>query len=161
MIEKNIIKVGMADLNIAEEPYVLTTLGLGSCVGVALYDPLIKLGGLAHIMLPDSTQINNNQNKAKFADTAIELLTQKMIERGATHLVAKIAGGAHMFHFQTTERQTYIGTRNVEAVIKCLAKKRIPVLAQDTGNNYGRSIELHTQTGVLVIKTIEHGRKEI
>lgn len=161
MSEKKIIKVGMADLNIAEEPSVLATLGLGSCVGITLYDPTIKLGGLAHIMLPDSTQIKNNQNRAKFADTAIELLIEKMIKKGATHLVAKIAGGAHMFHFQSVDKQTYIGTRNVEAVTKYLAQKGIPLLAQDVGSNYGRSIELHTQTGVLVIKTIEHGRKEI
>ena len=81
MSESGIIKVGMADLSIAKEPDILTTLGLGSCVGIALYDPSTKVGGLAHIMLPDSTQIKNNENKAKFADTAIKMLLQEMIHR--------------------------------------------------------------------------------
>ncbi|PKM57166.1 MAG: chemotaxis protein CheD, partial [Firmicutes bacterium HGW-Firmicutes-3] len=60
------IKVGMADLNSCKSPDVLTTLGLGSCVGIILYDPITKVSGLAHVMLPDSTQIRNNSNVAKF-----------------------------------------------------------------------------------------------
>ena len=69
-----VIKVGMADLNICKSPDVLTTIGLGSCIGIALYDPTTKISGLAHIMLPDSTQIRNNSNIAKFADTGIQKL---------------------------------------------------------------------------------------
>ena len=65
------IKVGMADLNICREPDCLTTIGLGSCVGIALYDSVTKITGLAHIMLPDSKEIRNNSNIAKFADTGI------------------------------------------------------------------------------------------
>ena len=95
MSQGKVIKVGMADLSTAKEPDILTTLGLGSCVGIALYDPSTKVGGLAHIMLPDSKQIKNNENKAKFADTAIEVLVQAMIKKGArkNRIVAKIAGG--------------------------------------------------------------------
>lgn len=163
MSESRIIKVGMADLNIAREPDVLTTLGLGSCVGITLYDASIKLGGLAHIMLPDSTQIKNNDNKAKFADTGIELLIEQMVAQGArkNRLVAKIAGGAHMFEFKNMDDMMRIGTRNVTAVVQILEALRIPILAQDTGSNYGRTIELHTQTGMLFVKTIGHGVKEI
>ena len=80
MNTQEIIKVGMADLNTAVYPDILTTLGLGSCVGIALYDPVSRVGGLAHIMLPDSTQIKNNSNKAKFADTATVLLVEEMIK---------------------------------------------------------------------------------
>ena len=69
----DVIKVGMADLNVCKSPDIITTLGLGSCIGIAVYDPVTKIGGLAHIMLPDSTQIRNNLNKAKFADTGIEI----------------------------------------------------------------------------------------
>lgn len=158
-----VIKVGMADLNIAKEPDILTTLGLGSCVGIALYDPTIKLGGLAHIMLPDSLQIKNNDNKAKFADTALVLLIEKMVAQGArkNKLVAKIAGGAHMFEFKNMDDMMRIGTRNVTAVLQILETQRIPVIAQDTGSNYGRTIELHTDTGKLLVKTIGHGIKEI
>ena len=93
------IKVGMADLKICKAPDSLTTIGLGSCVGIALYDPITKVSGLAHIMLPDSTQIKNNTVIAKFADTGITKLLDDMIKAGARRpsIVAKIAGGARMF----------------------------------------------------------------
>nr|WP_302595236.1 chemotaxis protein CheD [uncultured Cellulosilyticum sp.] len=163
MSEAKIIKVGMADLKVAKAPDILTTLGLGSCVGIALYDNVAKIGGLAHIMLPDSTQIKNNSNVAKFADTAIEQLIEELVSQGArnTRLVAKIAGGAHMFEFKNMDDMMRIGTRNVSAVIDCLEAFRIPIIASDTGSNYGRTVELHTATGVFVVKTIGHGVKEI
>ena len=163
MSEMNIIKVGMADLNIGRDPDVLTTLGLGSCVGIALYDATVKIGGLAHIMLPDSTQIKNNDNVAKFADTAIEVLMDRLIEAGArkNRLVAKIAGGAHMFEFKNMDDMMRIGTRNVNAVIQILENNSIPIIGRDTGNNYGRTVELYTSTGIFRIKTIGHGIKEI
>lgn len=163
MSEGKIIKVGMADLKVAKAPDILTTLGLGSCVGIALYDSTTKIGGLAHIMLPDSTQIKNNSNVAKFADTAIEELIEQMVSSGArnTRLIAKIAGGAHMFEFKNMDDMMRIGTRNVNAVIECLEAFRIPIVASDTGSNYGRTVELHTATGVFVVKTIGHGVKEI
>ena len=163
MSEAKIIKVGMADLKIAKAPDILTTLGLGSCVGIALYDTQAKIGGLAHIMLPDSKQIKNNSNAAKFADTAITQLIEELVSSGArsNRLVAKIAGGAHMFEFKNMDDMMRIGTRNVTAVVSCLGAFRIPIIASDTGNNYGRTVELHTATGVFVVKTIGHGVKEI
>ena len=78
-----IIKVGMADLKVCVSPDAVTTLGLGSCVGIAIRDPVTKIGGLAHIMLPDSTQIRNNSNIPKFADTGIAELVRQMVARGA------------------------------------------------------------------------------
>ena len=163
MSEINIIKVGMADLNIGRAPDVLTTLGLGSCVGIALYDATIKVGGLAHIMLPDSTQIKNNNNVAKFADTAIEVLINKLVEEGArkNRLIAKIAGGAHMFEFKNMDDMMRIGTRNVNAVTQILGDNGIPVISRDIGSNYGRTVELYTNTGIFRVKTIGHGIKEI
>ena len=163
MSERRVVKVGMADLKIAKQPEILPTLGLGSCVGIALYDPSIRLGGLAHIMLPDSKQIKNNDNKAKFADTAVEILVENMLAQGArkSKIVAKIAGGAHMFEFKNMDEMMRIGTRNVAAVIQILQQLSIPIIAQDTGSNYGRTIELHTDTGMLLVKTIGHGIKEI
>ena len=77
----NIIKVGMADLNVCKAPDGLTTLGLGSCIGLTLYDPVTKIGGMVHYMLPDSTKVSNNSNKAKFADTGIEELLKKVIPK--------------------------------------------------------------------------------
>lgn len=112
-----VIKVGMADLNLCRDPDIITTLGLGSCIGIALYDPSTKIGGLAHIMLPDSTKMRNNSNIAKFADTGIEELLNRMIKAGAvkSRLVAKIAGGAKMFEVKWTFRYGNVGQRNAEA----------------------------------------------
>ncbi|WP_341877211.1 chemotaxis protein CheD [Defluviitalea saccharophila] len=163
MDSNSIIKVRMADLNVTKYPGILTTLGLGSCVGIALYDPVSRVGGLAHIMLPDSTQIKNNSNIAKFADTATVKLIEDMINIGAKkdRIVAKLAGGAQMFSFSQSSDLMRVGARNVSAAQAILAKLGIPIIASDTGENYGRTIELYTEDGRLVIKTIGHGIKQI
>ncbi len=160
----NIVKVGMADLNTVIAPGILVTLGLGSCVGIALYDTERRIAGLAHIMLPSSKSINNKQNPAKFADTAVETLLNMMIERGADQkvIVAKIAGGAQMFSFKNNNSNLLnIGKRNVIATKEILNKFGIPLLAEDTGGNFGRTIEFHSDTGILVVKTINYGIKKI
>lgn len=153
-----LIKVGMADLKTCRYPDVLTTLGLGSCVGIALYDPVTKIGGLAHIMLPDSSQIQNNQNIAKFADTGVSELIRQMIFTGApkSRLVAKIAGGAQMFAFknEAADNILRVGDRNVEAVRRALAREGIFIVAQDVGQNYGRTVELYTEDGSFVIRAV-------
>ncbi|HPU62909.1 MAG TPA: chemotaxis protein CheD [Mobilitalea sp.] len=151
-----IIKVGMADANVCVAPDVITTLGLGSCVGIVLYDPVSKIAGLAHIMLPDSTKIINNSNKYKFADTAIDMLIKDMLDIGANryNLVAKIAGGAQMFNFGNSSEMMRIGDRNVEATKEKLAQLGIRILAEDTGANYGRTIEFYSETGMLHIKAV-------
>jgi chemotaxis protein CheD len=159
----NMIKVGMADLNSCKSPDVLTTLGLGSCVGIILYDPITKVSGLAHVMLPDSTQIRNNSNVAKFADTAIDQLIKDMELLGAkrNRLVSKIAGGAQMFSFGSTNDLMRIGERNAVASKKKLNELRIRLLSEDIGENYGRTIEFYSETGDLLIKTIGKPPKTI
>ncbi|MCF8018492.1 sequence specific deamidase required for methylation of methyl-accepting chemotaxis proteins (MCPs) by CheR [Petrocella atlantisensis] len=159
----NMIKVGMADLNTCKSPDVLTTLGLGSCVGIILYDPITKVSGLAHVMLPDSTQIRNNSNVAKFADTAIDQLIKDMEVLGAkrNRLVSKIAGGAQMFSFGSTNDLMRIGERNAIASKKKLDALRIRLLSEDIGENYGRTIEFYSETGDLLIKTIGKPPKTI
>jgi len=159
----NIIKVGMADLNYTRHPGVLSTLGLGSCVGIALYDKKIKVIGLAHIMLPWSYQAKNNANQAKFADTGIMLLLRKMGEAGASinNIVAKLAGGAQMFSFSGNSDMIRVGQRNVEAAKAILQQFHIPIVSEDTGGNYGRTIEFYSEDGRLMIKTIGYGVKYI
>lgn len=151
-----IIKVGMADMNVCTAPDTITTLGLGSCVGIVLYDPAAKISGLVHIMLPDSTKIINNENKAKFADTGIDSLIELMTGIGAKKrsLVAKIAGGAQMFAFNNNNEMMRIGGRNVEATKKKLKSLGIRILAEDTGANYGRTIEFHPETGELHVRSV-------
>lgn len=150
------IKVGMADLNICRKPDAITTLGLGSCVGVALYDKTTGIAGLVHVMLPDSTKVRQNQNKAKFADTGIELLIEMMQKEGVrrSSLTAKIAGGAQMFAFSTNNDMLRVGERNVEAVKAKLKELGIPVLAEDTGQNYGRTVEFYPESGDFIIKSV-------
>lgn len=158
-----LIKVGMADLNCTKSPGILTTLGLGSCVGVCLYDTSTKISGMVHIMLPSSLQIKNNSNVAKFADTGIVKLIEDMQKLGASkyRLVSKIAGGAQMFNFNDSSDIMRIGSRNVTATKEVLQSLNIPILAEDTGGNYGRTIELYSETGILLIKTIGFGTKQI
>lgn len=154
------IKVGMADLNVCVSPDRITTLGLGSCVGIALRDPVTKIGGLAHIMLPDSTTIRNNSNIPKFADTGIEELVKQVTRRGAnrSRLVAKIAGGAQMFGFGSNNEMVRVGERNVQATKKKLAEMKIPILAEDTGKNFGRTVIFYPETGDFVIRAV--GKQE-
>ena len=153
-----IIKVGIADLKTCVPPNGITTLGLGSCVGIAIRDTSNKIGGLAHIMLPDSTAIKNgNLNIAKFADTGIVELVVQMEKLGARrgHLVAKIAGGATMFSFQGgSSSMGQVGQRNVEATKKKLGELRIPIIAEDTGANYGRTVVFYPETGEYHIRSV-------
>ena len=150
------IKVGMADLNICHSPDAITTLGLGSCVGIALYDKTTQIAGLAHIMLPDSTKVRQNQNRAKFADTGIDMLIQLLVKEGARKqaLTAKIAGGAQMFAFSSNNDMLRVGQRNVEAVKAKLGSLGIRILAEDTGLNFGRTVEFYPETGDFVIKAV-------
>ncbi|SEI41980.1 chemotaxis protein CheD [Lachnospiraceae bacterium A10] len=156
------IKVGMADLKICKAPDNLTTLGLGSCIGIAMYDPSTKISGLAHIMLPDSTQIKNNSNIAKFADTGIQKLYDDMLKAGAnkSRLVAKIAGGAKMFELSGSAAIN-VGQRNAMASKDKLKALGVRLIAEDTGLNYGRTVELYSETGDYVIKAVGKPPKTI
>ncbi|MCT4613014.1 MAG: chemotaxis protein CheD [Clostridia bacterium] len=158
-----VVKVGMADLNLIKGEGMITTLGLGSCVGISLYDPLTKVAGMAHIMLPDSTQIKNNDNKFKFADTATVILIDKMIELGASksRITAKLAGGAQMFSFANDSDIMKVGERNVIASKEALKKAGIKIIAEDTGKDYGRTIQLFAEDGKLIVKTIGKGTIEL
>jgi len=151
-----IIKVGMADLKICASPDGITTLGLGSCVGVVLYDPAMKLCGMVHVMLPDSTTVRNNSNTAKFADSGIKELLKRLEAKGTnrSRLKAKIAGGAQMFAFNTESEMMRIGDRNVEACKKVLKELQIPIVAEDTGLNYGRTVTFYPETSAYEIKAV-------
>ena len=156
---ENTIKVGMADMKHTLHPGVLVTFGLGSCVGIALYDRKIKMIGLAHIMLPWSEQAKHNTNKAKFADTGIKQLLENMLESGSKkgNIVAKIAGGAQMFSFSQATDMIRVGQRNVEATKEVLQRLGIPIISEDTGGNYGRTIVFYSDDGRLMVKTIGYG----
>ncbi|KKO53283.1 chemotaxis protein CheD [Paenibacillus sp. DMB20] len=162
--EQSVVKVAMADLNVAGPGGILRTTGLGSCVGLTLYDPLLKIGGMAHVMLPSSSIAREGQlNLAKYADTAIPVLLNKLKSMGASQarLVAKMAGGAQMFAFAGAGDSMRIGPRNVESCKAGLEQLRIPLIGEDTGGNYGRTVELDCATGNFIIRSVQKGIKEL
>ncbi|MNI25459.1 Chemoreceptor glutamine deamidase CheD [compost metagenome] len=163
MIQENLIKVGMADLNVAHLSGVLKTTGLGSCVGVILFDSRVKVAGMAHVMLPSSEIAREGTlNVAKYADTAIPELISRMLKLGAqvSRMESKLAGGAQMFAFAGNNDTMRIGPRNVESCKEMLKKYAIPIKAEDTGANYGRTIEFNCETGILLIRSVQQGVKE-
>ncbi|MFS0823588.1 chemotaxis protein CheD [Bacillus sp. 1P02SD] len=159
-----VIKVGIADMNVITAPDLIRTSGLGSCVGVVIYDQAKKVAGLAHIMLPSSASTKaGNINIAKYADTAIEELIYKITGIGGREksLKAKIAGGAQMFQFQSGSDIMRIGPRNIEAVEAELKRLNITLVASDVGGSNGRTIEFNPETTILKIRTVNKGIKEI
>lgn len=158
----NIINVGMADLKTATNPDILMTAGLGSCIGICIHDPIGKVGGMAHIMLPTANG-NIEGNLAKYADTAVEILIGDILRLGATksRLRAKIAGGAQMFSFPGKPPVLKIGDRNAEAVEVELKRLGVPLLISDVGGSFGRTIHFNVGTGELKVRTINHGEKVI
>lgn len=162
-METSRVEVGIAEFKISANPNILSTLSLGSCVGIALYDTMAKIGALAHIMLPDSHITKALTNPAKFADSAIDAMLKAVQEKGASkkRLVAKIAGGAMMFESAMLDSTMQIGERNVKATKKILGDLGIPIVAEDTGKNYGRTMELDTRTGEVTIRSIQIGVKAL
>ncbi|MVO99135.1 chemotaxis protein CheD [Paenibacillus lutrae] len=164
MIQQTIIKVGMADLNVGTQEGVLKTTGLGSCVGLTLFDGVAKIGGMAHVMLPTSDIAREGSlNIAKYANTAIPELIERMTLLGAsiTRMEAKLAGGAQMFAFAGSSDTMRIGPRNVESCKAMLIRYHIGIKGEDTGGNYGRTIELNCDSGALTIRSVLQGIKEL
>lgn len=155
------ITIGISDLKVCRQPDVLVTYALGSCVGICLLDSATGVGGLSHIMLPDSTQAaNGTSTPMRFADTAIPLLVREMTKLGAnrSRLRAKIAGGAVMF--AAASDRFNIGERNIAAVKSALRKEGIPIIAEDTGLNYGRTVFFYPESGIMEIRAAAKGNKQ-
>ncbi len=156
----NLVTVGISDMNVVTKPDRLITYALGSCVGICLYDAKAGIGGMSHIMLPSSTECIQNDNKLKFADTAIILLIRRMEQAGASkqRMLAKIAGGAQMFKMDGTyglnDNIMNIGKRNIAAVKKVLTEINLKIVAEDVGLNYGRTVEFDVETGIMTVRSI-------
>ena len=154
------IKVGIADMKIARREGVLITYALGSCIGISLYDPMIKLGALIHIMLPEAGN-QDASNVFKFADTGIRETLRKMALFGGvkSRYQCKIAGGAKMFEMKGGHDLGNIGERNAINVKKILREQGIRLVGEDTGANYARTMSMDVSNGKVTIKTF--GRPEI
>ncbi len=155
------IIIGIADYIVVHNPAILVTIGLGSCVGISIRDPVARFGSLAHILLPSITESKHKENPLKFADSAIDIVVDMLIKKGCvkSRLEAKIAGGASMFTIGNTTMN--IGERNVLAVKQKLKEMNIPLLASDTGSNYGRTIEFNIATGIMSVKSAFKGTRDM
>lgn len=152
------ITIGISDWKICGKDDVLVTYALGSCIGSCLYDREAGIAGLSHIMLPDSSNVRDPKiNRMKYADTALPDMVNEMVKRGASRsrIQAKIAGGAVMF---LTQNQSFnIGESNIKAVKKALAALKIPIIAEDTGLNFGRTVYFHGNDGKVIVRSTVKG----
>ncbi|MDR1797976.1 MAG: chemotaxis protein CheD [Clostridiales Family XIII bacterium] len=161
---KEPIKVGISDYKTSRSPDQLVTYALGSCVGVSLYDPVSKVGGLSHIMLPTSKlRAAGVDDRMKYADTAIADMVRDMESKGAdrAHIRAKIAGGANMFNIHESAFINTIGDRNIEAVKLELDRLGIPLVAEDTAGDYGRTVFFSLADGSVKIQTAGKAGSEL
>ncbi len=159
---QNKIEVTMGGGAVTTAPHIILSSGLGSCVVVTLYDTERKLGGLAHIMLPDSISLNGSHPAYKCADTAIATLIKELRSMRASprNMVAKLVGGAKMF-LSSDDFGPGIGGQNIISIKHILKRRRIPVIAENTGGNYGRSVEFYLDSGRVTVKAIGRETKEI
>ncbi|SHE88425.1 chemotaxis protein CheD [Marinitoga hydrogenitolerans DSM 16785] len=146
--------IGIGEYFASKTPDILVTLGLGSCVGVCIWDKNKKIGGLIHVMLPKSPG-GNVTKPGKYADLGIPLLLENLKKLGGTNYTAKIFGGAAMFKGSSMD----VGQKNTAAVKEQLKKFSIRIIAEDTGGNRARSIEFNLETGEVMVKKVGGGEK--
>lgn len=142
---------------------VIVALGLGSCVACVVHDPVAGAGGLAHILLPSHTLARDRANPAKFPETAVPLLVEQLLGLGASRdrLRARLVGGAAMFASIAAPGVAQMGERNVQAAREALKAARIPLVGEETGSDYGRSVYLHLPSGRLEVRSVLHGTREL
>jgi len=159
--EQNIISVNMAEIKVAKAPGFFRTV-LGSCIGVFLYDPKNKIGGLLHLMLPEHPE-NGDFNSSKYADSGIPALVEALGREGANSktLICKLSGGAKMFSGFSSNSIVDIGSRNQTAVLEKLKELGIRVAASDLGGETGRKILADLSTGKLTVLHFNVGEKVI
>jgi chemotaxis protein CheD len=154
------IRVKVADFAVGHGETVIATIGLGSCVAIMLYDAAAQVGGLAHILLPSEGLSRDTSNRAKFPTTAVPLLMEEMQRVGAWGKpTAKIVGGASMFASLLPTSGVNMGERNVEATRRVLKSADIPILAHDTGGDYGRSVYFDLSDGRVTVRSLKMGER--
>lgn len=155
------VQVGIAELIITDNSKVLICPALGSCIAIILYEPNLRIGAVAHVMLPDSREAKKIKNSPKFADTAIRAMIKALTAKGANkqRMIAKIVGGAHMFRTKNGFVDN-IGLRNVMATKAILGYEGIDVVGEDTGGDYGRTVKFYASDGRVVVRSIK-GEKNI
>jgi chemotaxis protein CheD len=155
--------VSVADWAVDRGDARLVTLGLGSCVAVAIHDAGSGVGGLAHLLLPSVSLSADRTRPAKFPETGVPFLVERMCELGAVpgRLGARIVGGAAMFGGLHPAGMVPIGERNLLAVREALGRARVPVLGEDTGGDYGRSVYFYLESGRVEVRSYAHGVRNL
>lgn len=152
------IRVSIADYAVARGPTRLVTLGLGSCVAIALHAPAHGAGGLAHIMLPHAALSQHSSSPGKFASTAVPHMLAQLAALGVQGgVVARLVGGAAMFEQLLPEGAMPLGARNLTAARSALSDARVPVIAEDTGGGHGRNVFFDVHDGRLVVRSMAVG----
>ena len=152
------LHVGISEYKIAQAPTRLITVGLGSCIGTIIYDEASPIGGLSHIMLPDSQPFLHKREikPEKFADLALPAMVAELEQKiRRPRFQAKIVGGANMFQFQTLNAASNIGQRNIEAVEEVLARLNIPIVAKHVGGSAGRTMIVDLQDFKTMVRQVK------
>jgi len=148
--------VRVADWAAEQGDTVIVTLGLGSCVAIMLHDPAAKIGAMAHVLLPSKSLARDTTNLAKFPETAVPLMLERLSALGAERrrIVAKLAGGAAMFAQLMTPGSIQMGERNVVASRNALHAAGLPLVAEAVGGSAGRSVRFSVADGRVVIRSV-------
>lgn len=150
------IATGLGEMHVSNDPVVvLACLGLGSCIGVSAYDPVARVGGMAHVVLPQGSEEDCKKTPAKFANSALPYLIAEMEKNGALkrRIIIKIAGGAKIINNVPARSVLDIGHRNIEAIRLAFTENELEIKAQDLMGSLGRSMWLHIETGITRVRT--------
>lgn len=156
------LRVRVADYAVSKGDDVISTIGLGSCVAIVIYDRQTRVGGMAHVLLPSEGLSRDKDNRAKFPGTAVPLLLEEMWKLGARGpFAAKIVGGASMFGALIPAGGINMGERNVVSSRQALSEAGIPLAAQDVGGDYGRSVYFHLDDGRVLVRSLKSGDRAL
>jgi len=153
------VKIG--EMKYGETPDILITMGLGSCVGVAIYDARKKRGALLHFLLPEKNR--DDDNPFKYGNTGIRETLKFLVNRGSikSDLEAKIVGGSVMFAQLLKNSDSAIGKRNIEIARQTLEQEGVSITGEDVGGDYGRSMEFNLESGEVRVTSYKAGEKVI
>lgn len=156
-------RVGISEFRVSRSPVVLVTYGLGSCLGITLYEPESRMGGLAHTLLPAPRPGVDEERPGKFVASAIRRMFDQLTAQGATpeRLAAKLIGGANMFEQIHPPSGEGIGARNIRAARETLQVLGIPILGEDVGGQHGRTVEFDLETGKVLVRSVRGNDKLI
>ncbi len=160
---EKIITVGLGEYAVSQDPEeILVAYGLGSCVGIGMYDQRINLAGLLHALLPIHPMGSADQ-QSRYVDTGIKLLLEEMGKKGAdrSRLIVRIAGGANMLVAPGFTGSFNIGTRNIEAAYSTLYSLKMPIAGKEVGGTTGRTVKFYVKDGRMTIRSIGNQEREV